>query len=188
MPPKLVSDIARQAAEPDNTPTDDRNNPFPPEAPVATSPPRVVTALRGSWLSRDIKEAIISGAAAHGRDGTGAGGMPGYLEMCAQLYPKEYMGLLGRLVPIQSRSLQEGNASINIGSVNIHPVASDRYLTAQEMRDMARPVVEHIDITDPEAPPAEPELPLAPTSDHTTPPETPETPEPPEASQSEQPE
>jgi len=135
----------------DNAPVE---NPFPPDQPVATSPARVVTAMRGSWLSRDIKEAIISGAAAYGKDGKGEGGMPGYLEMCAAEFPKEYMGLLARLVPLQVRGQAEGSAGINIGSVNIHPVASDRYLTAQEMRAMLTPVIEN----QPAEP--EPELPL----------------------------
>jgi len=109
--------------------------------------------MRGSWLSRDIKEAIISGAAAHGSDGRGTGGMPGYLEMCAAEFPKEYMGLLARLVPLQVRGQAAGMAGINIGSVNIHPVASDRYLTAQEMRSMLTPVIDQNNEPQPPAPP-----------------------------------
>jgi len=137
-------------------------NPFPPETPIATSPARTVQAMRGSWLSRDIKEAIISGAARHGSDGQGTGGMPGYLEMCAKDYPKEYMGLLARLVPLQVRGQAAGMAGINIGSVNIHPVASDRYLTAQEMRSMLTPVVDQpAPVTD-EAPAAEQPEPTTP--------------------------
>ena len=140
---------------PDSTPPAD--NPFPPEPPVATSPARTVQALRGSWLSRDIKEAIISGAAVYGSDGKGTGGMPGYLEMCAATFPKEYMTLLARMVSIQVRGQQEGGAAINIGSINIHPVASDRYLTAAEMRSMATPIIEASEnFDDPRTPVQEP--------------------------------
>ena len=136
--------------------TDNTTNPFPPESTPDPQPARTVSAMRGSWLSRDVKEAIISGAARYGNDGNGTGGMPGYLEMCAANFPKEYMGLLARLVPLQQRDNTGGNAAINIGSVNIHPVAADHYLTAAEMRAMVTPVIEN------PPQPDEPELPLPP--------------------------
>jgi hypothetical protein len=146
------------------------DNPFPPTPPVAG---RVVNAMRGAHLSRDVKEAIISGAARYGRDGTGEGGMPGYLEMCAATFPKEYMGLLARLVPIQNRDTAS-NAAINIGSVNIHPVASDRYLTATEMREMTTPIIDHVptEPTPETSPPVQPTPAVEEPEDETPPPVT----------------
>jgi hypothetical protein len=175
--PTLVSDNTETQLDVGG-PISDEANPFPPENPQPSAT-RVVNAMRASHLSRDIKEAIISGAARYGSDGKGTGGMPGYLEMCAATYQKEYMGLLARLVPLQQRSQDQGNASINIGSVNIHPVASDRYLTSAEMRDMLTPTIEHV-ATETPATPAQPATPAAdmteaqpeqPPPDDDTPPE-----------------
>src|SRR4051794_38955470 len=50
-------------------------------------------------ITRDLKAGILSGAAMHGADGEGLGGLEGYLQMCASKYPKHYMHLLGKLLP-----------------------------------------------------------------------------------------
>lgn len=55
----------------------------------------------GNKIQRDLKLGLIHGAEKHGSDGNGLGGLFGYLEMCAATYPKQYMTLLGRLLPLQ---------------------------------------------------------------------------------------
>ena len=52
-------------------------------------------------ISKDLKSGILNGAIAYGADGQGTGGLDGYLYMCAGRYPKSYMELLGKLMPLQ---------------------------------------------------------------------------------------
>jgi hypothetical protein len=82
-------------------------------------------------LTRDIKEGIIDGAVAHGSDGKGKGGLNGYLTMCARLYPKQYMYLLGKLLPFVVRNTVD--ATLRVDKVNVVPIQSDRYVTAEQM-------------------------------------------------------
>jgi hypothetical protein len=55
-------------------------------------------------ITRDLKDGIIHGAVVHGSDGRGKGGLWGYLEMCARRFPKEYLWLLARLLPLDLRA------------------------------------------------------------------------------------
>jgi hypothetical protein len=94
-------------------------------------------------IAKDVKEGIIHGAASYGRDGTGAGGMPGYFEMCAALYPKEYMSLLGKLLPLQVKT-NSTTLSAFIGDVIINAVPSGQYLSEdriKELNPVQRPTV-----------------------------------------------
>src|SRR6476646_4670678 len=68
-------------------------------------------------VTRDVKQGILNGAISHGFDGEGLGGLDGYFAMCAARYPKHYMSLLGKLMPIQLHN--EGLTGTSIGTVNV---------------------------------------------------------------------
>jgi hypothetical protein len=91
-------------------------------------------------ITRDIKEGIIDGAVAHGQDGKGKGGLRGYLTMCATKYPKQYMYLLGKLLPFVVRNTVD--ASLRVQSVNVVPVQSDRYVTAEDMLQLVPQIID----------------------------------------------
>jgi hypothetical protein len=86
-------------------------------------------------IAKDVKEGIIHGAASYGRDGTGAGGMPGYFEMCAALYPKEYMSLLRALLPLQVKT-NSTTLSAFIGDVIINAVPSGQYVSEERIKEL----------------------------------------------------
>lgn len=48
-----------------------------------------------------LKEAIILAAALHGSDGNGTDQLVGYLLNAAEKFPKQYLSLLGRVLPYQ---------------------------------------------------------------------------------------
>jgi hypothetical protein len=86
-------------------------------------------------LTRDVKEGIIEGAAAYGSNGKGAGGLHGYFKMCARRYPKQYMQLLGRLLPLQIHA-DANLANAFIGAVNIISVPTDHFLKHEDIQNM----------------------------------------------------
>jgi UDP-apiose/xylose synthase len=95
-------------------------------------------------LTKDLKTGIIDGAAAHGADGQGKDGLGGYLSMCATRFPKAYMQLLGKLVPMQLTD----NVGKTILSVNINSVQHDTYLSAEDIeRDKLDETVKSGEIT-----------------------------------------
>jgi hypothetical protein len=51
--------------------------------------------------TRLLKEAILLAAEAHGEDGKGKDALVGYLKMAARKYPKSFLSLLGRVIPLQ---------------------------------------------------------------------------------------
>lgn len=96
-------------------------------------------------LTRDVKAGILEGAIAHGSDGEGLGGLTGYFEMCAAKYPKVYMHLLGKLMPVQLHA--EGLPGPSITSVSIISVPTNTYLSVadmQRLQDGAMPTIEHV--------------------------------------------
>jgi hypothetical protein len=48
-----------------------------------------------------LKDAILYAAQKVGSDGRGLNGLVGYLTFCARFYPKEYITLLGKVLPLQ---------------------------------------------------------------------------------------
>jgi hypothetical protein len=50
-----------------------------------------------------LKEAILAGAASQGEDGAGKGGLDGYLRSLAASEPRAYLGLLGKVLPLEIR-------------------------------------------------------------------------------------
>jgi hypothetical protein len=84
-------------------------------------------------ITRDIKERIITGAEEYGEDGKGKGGLQGYLKMCARKYPKQYMLLLGKLLPFNITA--DKNIG-SIGSINIVTAPSGQFLSMDQIREL----------------------------------------------------
>jgi hypothetical protein len=96
-----------------------------------------------------LKDGIVHGAAKHGSDGHGKGGLWGYLEMAAKKYPKEYLKLLAKLLPYHI------TADKNLGqvtAVNIISAPEGLFLSAEKIRELSGlpPIIE----VEPELPPA----------------------------------
>jgi len=70
-------------------------------------------------VTRDVKQGILEGAISHGSDGEGTGGLAGYFQMCAAKYPKHYMGLLGKLVPLNVNNTGTGASPTVINIVGV---------------------------------------------------------------------
>lgn len=84
--------------------------------------------------TRILKDAMLMAAEINGSDGKGKDGLQGYLTMCAHKYPRQYMLLLARLIPLDVKGLGQGNNYV--GNVNIVAVPHDRYLTAEQVRKL----------------------------------------------------
>ena len=89
-------------------------------------------------ISRDLKEGIVDAAIAVGRDGNGTDGLAGYLEMCAKKYPKQYISLLSRVLPLQITT----NTGAFIGEVNIVSVPPDRFLSSEDVKRLQSPIID----------------------------------------------
>lgn len=113
----------------------------PAIAPLRHKPPRKRKG-QVAKVTRDLKQGILNGAIAHGYDGEGEGGLDGYLAMCAEKYPKHYMNLLGKLVPMQLNTDVSGQ---RIGSINIVSIPSNHFLSAEDIARMrvSPPLLEH---------------------------------------------
>lgn len=86
-------------------------------------------------VSRDLKEGIIDAAVIVGSDGKGKDGLRGYLVMLARKHPKQYTGLLARVMPLQIT----GDVGGFIGQVNIVSVPVDRYLSPEDAKKLLPP-------------------------------------------------
>jgi hypothetical protein len=73
----------------------------------------------------DLRTLILDAAAAIGMDGSGRDGLVGYLKYAAASFPKQYMALLSKVLPLQIDSKSTINV---IEHVNIVSVPSDRYM------------------------------------------------------------
>jgi hypothetical protein len=107
----------------------------PPKHKVKYDPP---TKQKGAVakLTRDVKAGILNGAIAHGADGEGLGGLDGYFFMCASKYPKHYMHLLGKLMPMQV----QGDGVVRPGvTLNIVSIPHDNYLSLEDIERLKSP-------------------------------------------------
>ncbi|MBR0710134.1 hypothetical protein [Bradyrhizobium liaoningense] len=77
-------------------------------------------------ITRDLKQAVIDAAIAHGSDGHGRGGLTGYGFFLASRHPKAFSGLLGKLLPLQV----DATVDSVVSSINIVSIPSDHYLGA----------------------------------------------------------
>jgi hypothetical protein len=98
-----------------------------------------------SKINRDIKRSLVDGAVRHGSDGQGTDGLVGYCFFLARDHPSVFGALLGRLVPLEVT----GSVKVGISAVNVVPVPSGRYLTADEVRkSTAEPVTIDADVVE----------------------------------------
>lgn len=81
-------------------------------------------------ITTDLKHGILKGAANCGYDGEGLGGVEGFLAMCAQRYPKHYLALLGKMLPM---NLNANAPSAAIQTVQIVSVPSGVFLNREQM-------------------------------------------------------
>jgi hypothetical protein len=75
----------------------------------------------------DLRLLILDAAAEIGFDGNGRDGLVGYLKYAASTFPKQYMALISKVLPLQIDSKSTVNV---IEHVNIVSVPPDRYVTA----------------------------------------------------------
>jgi hypothetical protein len=75
----------------------------------------------------DLRLLILDAAAALGFDGNGREGLLGYLKYAASTFPKQYMALISKVLPLQIDSKSTVNV---IEHVNIVSVPPDRYVTS----------------------------------------------------------
>ena len=92
-------------------------------------------------LTRDLKECILQAAIEVGSDKKGKEGLLGYCKMAAMKHPKQYIGLLARVMPLQIT----GNIGAVIGQVNIVTVPVDRYLAPEEAKRLSAPEPDIVD-------------------------------------------
>lgn len=83
----------------------------------------------------DLRVLILDAAAAIGMDGGGKDGLAGYLKYAASTFPKQYMALISKVLPLQIDSKSTVNI---IEHVNIVSVPSDRYMPPEKFK-----VLEH---------------------------------------------
>lgn len=87
-------------------------------------------------MTRDLKQGIVDAAAAIGSNGKGKEGLVGYLKMLAKDYPKQYVSLLARVIPLQL----SGDLERFIGAVNVVTVPVDRYLSSEDIQRLNKPL------------------------------------------------
>ncbi|MCA1379835.1 MULTISPECIES: hypothetical protein [Bradyrhizobium] len=88
-------------------------------------------------ITRDLKNGILDGAISCGSDGKGAGGLKGYLAMCARKHPKSYLNLLGKLVP---HVIEGSIGPALVAQINIQAIPSGQYVTDKTLQLDAEPV------------------------------------------------
>jgi hypothetical protein len=86
-------------------------------------------------ICRDFKNGLLDAAIEHGIDGTGTGGLRGYLLMLATRYPKTFAGMLTKLLPHQIDGAHTGA----ITSVHVHSVPVGKYLSEAEIAALNPP-------------------------------------------------
>ena len=96
-------------------------------------------------ITRDIKNGCIEGFAAHGLDGKGKLGFPGYIQFLAGKHPKAAVRIIEKLLPLQVNGQGFGHSAI--GSVNIVSIPSGVHLTRSELAQLQNPtphVIDHV--------------------------------------------
>jgi hypothetical protein len=109
------------------------NAPFP----ISTTPDQFVDQLT-SGRHEDLRLLILDAAAQIGLDGSGKEGLLGYLKFTATAFPKQYMALLSKVMPLQIDSRSTVNV---IEHVNIVSVPSDRYMPPKVIEHSAPAIV-----------------------------------------------
>jgi hypothetical protein len=88
-------------------------------------------------VTKDLKREIIEAAAAVG-DGDRSG-LAAYLQMCATRYPRSYLALLGKIIPLEIATA----GGQFIGTINVIGVPSGAHLSAEDISRFEMPAIEH---------------------------------------------
>jgi hypothetical protein len=104
------------------------------------NPPPIKQPGQIARITKSLKEGIVDAAAAWGSDGQGRDGLHGYLTMAAGKYPKQYLQLLGRVLPMQSSDVVRPTIALNVVSIE-----SGSYLSSADIERLrAQPAqIEH---------------------------------------------
>ena len=109
----------------------------PRRKPKFIPPPKQKGTL--AKVTKDVKNGILGGAIAHGFDGSGLGGLEGYFQMCASLYPRDYLDLLAKLLPFQNNN-NGGDGVVRPGvMLNIVSIPTGEFLSAEDCEKMRAP-------------------------------------------------
>jgi len=106
---------------------------IPPPWLVNLPPVNLTAELQKAALSHqmtvdqhaDLRTLILDAAAAIGFDGNGRDGLLGYLKYAASTFPKQYLQVIAKVLPLQIDA--KSNVTV-IGEVNIVSVPKDRYI------------------------------------------------------------
>jgi hypothetical protein len=99
-----------------------------------------------SGKHEDLRLLVLDAAAEIGLDGSGKEGLLGYLKYAATAYPKQYMALLSKVMPLQIDSRSTVNV---IEHVNIVSVPSDRYMPPKVIEHSPQEIVKAVEVQDP---------------------------------------
>jgi len=135
------------------------NNPSTPHVQVNLQPVNLTAELQKVALQNtltvdqhaDLRTLILDAAAAIGMDGNGRDGLLGYLKFAASTYPKQYLQVISKVLPLQIDSKSTINV---IEHVNIVSVPPDRYMPASGFKG---PTIDHVPSASDTAPDTTPE-------------------------------
>jgi hypothetical protein len=85
-------------------------------------------------ITRDIREGCIAGFAAHGLDGKGKLGFPGYIQFLATKHPKTASRLIEKLLPFVVNA--PGFVSPTISTINVVSIPSGEYLSKETINHL----------------------------------------------------
>ena len=87
----------------------------------------------------DVKAGVIEGLAAHGEDGEGKGGFPGFVLYLARKHPKSAARLAERLLPPSVVVANNSSSGGHIHTVNIVSIPSGVHLSQEELARLNQP-------------------------------------------------
>jgi hypothetical protein len=94
-------------------------------------------------IVRDLKEGTLIAAANIGRDGSGEGGLVGYLEDLALNHKKAFTSLLTKLLPMQPSIIGDGVVRPGV-QLNIMSIESGSYLSLEDIERLkTSEMIEH---------------------------------------------
>jgi hypothetical protein len=102
----------------------------------------------GNKFTRDIRNGLIASAVAHGADGKGTDGLPGFFRWLLANDLKSWIVLFGRLLPLK---VDADIAQHIVTQINIRPIESGTYLPPDEINRVLNQRNQVVDQRDPEA-------------------------------------
>src|SRR4051794_41611569 len=87
--------------------------------------------------TRDVKEALLDAAVAHGRDGAGENGLAGFYEHAHAVLPEKVMDMHSKLLPRTSEPGEQASAGAGFVEFQVLPVAGNHYVLGDGIVDEA---------------------------------------------------